>query len=212
MKLMKRLSMFALVGILGALLFCLVGLSLRISRRRKAFDNQLGDMLTMIANALRAGFSFMQALEHIANEMDDPVRSEIHKVVRDVNIGVTLESALENMTHRICSKDFELVVAAVLIQRQVGGNLAQILDSISETINDRIRMRREVQALTAQGRLSGFIMALLPLVMGALLQTINPQYMEPLFTEPIGRMALGIAAVLVILAFVVIRRIVEIDI
>lgn len=195
-------------GVLLGLLF----LALRIRRRQKAFTQQLGDMLTMVANALRAGFSFMQAFELIAREMDAPIGREVQKVVNEVNVGVTLEMALENMQKRVQSPDFELVVTAVLIQRQVGGNLAQILDTISETIQERIRMRREVMALTAQGRLSGVVLAALPVALGAFLMAASPEYMRLLFEEPMGRMAIAGAIVLEIIGFFVIRRIVDIKI
>ena len=200
----------AVLGFAAGCLVCLMVLSVSIQRRQKAFINQLGDMLTMIANALRAGFSFMQALDHIANEMDDPVKSEVRRVVMDVNVGLPLEDALNNMTERINSPDFNLVVAAVLIQRQVGGNLAQILDTISETINERVRMRREISALTAQGKLSGIILACLPIVMMIMLQAMAPGYLAPLFAHPIGRMALVGSGVLMVIGFFVIRRIVDI--
>ena len=116
------------------------------------------------------------------------------------------------MTKRIQSPDFNLVVAAVLIQRQVGGNLAQILDNISETINDRIRMRREVMALTAQGRMSGLILVALPFALAALLKSINPGYLDPLFNEPMGRMAVAGSLVMIVIGCVVIKKIVDIDI
>ena len=172
--------------------------------------NQLGDMLTMIANALRAGFSFMQALDHIAGEMDDPVKSEVRRVVTDVNVGMPLEDALNNMTDRVNSPDFNLVVAAVLIQRQVGGNLAQILDTISETINERVRMRREVGALTAQGKMSGVILGILPFGTAAAIEIISPGYLNPLFTNTMGKMALVGSGVLMLIGFAVIRNIIDI--
>lgn len=187
-------------------------LRLAIRRRRKAFVEQLGDMLTMVANALRAGFSFMQAFELVAREMDAPVGREVEKVIGEINVGATLEQALENMTRRVQSPDFDLVVTAVLIQRQVGGNLAEILDTISETIQDRVRMRREVLALTAQGRLSGVILILLPIAIAAALTFINADALRPLYEEPMGRVAVVGAVVLEIIGYIVIRRIVDIDI
>ena len=205
-----KLSML-FFGFIGGVLGCMVALSITIQRRKAAFMNQLGDMLSMVANALRAGFSFMQALEHTATEMSDPVRLEVSKVARDVNVGMPLEEALNNMTKRVQSPDFNLVVSAVLIQRQVGGNLAQILDVISETINERIRMRREVSALTAQGRMSGLILVALPFALAGLLNAINPNYLDPLFNEPYGRMAVGGAMVMIIIGCVVIKKIVDID-
>lgn len=201
----------AVLGFAAGCLVCLMVLSVSIQRRQKAFINQLGDMLTMIANALRAGFSFMQALDHIANEMDDPVKSEVRRVVMDVNVGLPLEDALNNMTERVNSPDFNLVVAAVLIQRQVGGNLAQILDTISETINERVRMRREISALTAQGKLSGMILGGLPIALAAVLQIIAPGYLAPLFNSDIGMMSICGAGVLMLIGFLVIRRIVDIE-
>ena len=208
--LLTMTALNAALGFAAGCIVCLIVLSIRIQRRQKAFVDQLGDMLTMIANALRAGFSFMQALDHIANEMDDPVKSEVRRVVMDVNVGLPLEDALNNMTERINSPDFNLVVAAVLIQRQVGGNLAQILDTISETINERVRMRREVNALTAQGRMSGMVLGALPFVMAAMIQMVSPEYLSPLFSSTVGRMALAGSGVMMVIGFVVIRRIVDI--
>lgn len=198
----------ALVGILMG--FALLGL--RIRRRRKKFTNQLGDMLTMVANALRAGFSFMQAFELIAREMDAPMGREVQLVVNEVNLGNTLESALDNMQRRVASPDFELVVTAVLIQRQVGGDLASILDTISETIAERIRMRREVLALTAQGRASGWVLAAIPIGLFIILYMMSPNYLSPLLDTDIGRMCIVGAFVLEVIGFFVIQRIVDIKI
>lgn len=194
------------VGIVGGLII----LDVAIQRRRKAFVNQLGDMLTMVANALRAGFSFMQAFELISKEMDAPVGREVAKVIREVNIGASLETALEHMQQRMQSPDFNLVVTAVLIQRQVGGNLAEILDTIGGTIQERIRMRREVYALTAQGRMSGIVLTGLPFGLAAVLQFINPNYLTPLFTESMGKMAVGGALVSIALGYFIIQKIVDI--
>lgn len=199
------------IGFIAGIVFCMVLLSIKIQRRQAAFMNQLGDMLVMVANALRAGFSFMQAMEHVACEMDDPVKSEVNKVVIDVNVGVSLEEALDSMVRRVNSPDFSLVVSAVLIQRQVGGNLAQILDIISETINERVRMRREVNALTAQGKMSGVILGCLPIGLAAVLQVIAPGYLAPLFADSVGRMAIAGAVVMMLMGFVVIRKIVNIE-
>lgn len=204
--------LMALMAFAGGVLAGLLFLNIYIKRRQKAFTNQLGDMLTMVANALRAGFSFMQAFELIAREMDAPIGREVQKVVNEVNIGVDLETALDNMQKRVNSPDFELVVTAVVIQRQVGGNLAQILDTISDTINDRIRMRREIMSLTAQGRASGLVLAALPIVLGGVLTVVNPTYLQPLFTEPIGRMCIVGAMILEIIGYLVIQKIVDIKI
>lgn len=197
----------AFVGILMG--FALLGL--RIRRRRKKFTNQLGDMLTMVANALRAGFSFMQAFELISREMDAPMGREVQLVVNEVNLGNTLESALDNMQRRVASPDFELVVTAVLIQRQVGGDLASILDTISETIAERVRMKREVMALTAQGRLSGLTVAILPFAFTIIMSFINPTYLMPLIETDTGRMFVAGGIILEILGIIIIRKIVDIQ-
>lgn len=207
LELVWAVAAFA-AGVLLGLMF----LNIYIKRRQKVFTTQLGDMLIMVANALRAGFSFMQAFELIAREMDAPIGREVQKVVREVNIGVDLETALDNMQKRVNSSDFELVVTAVVIQRQVGGNLAQILDTISDTINNRVRMRREVMTLTAQGRASGIVLALLPVALGLVLSIVNPAYLQPLFTEPIGRACIGVAVIMEAIGYLVIRRIVNIRI
>ena len=198
----------ALVGILMG--FALLGM--RIRRRRKKFTNQLGDMLTMVANALRAGFSFMQAFELISREMDAPMGREVQLVVNEVNLGNTLESALDNMQRRVASPDFELVVTAVLIQRQVGGDLASILDTISETIAERVRMRREVMTLTAQGRASALVVSCIPIGLAGAVSIMNPNYLKPLIETDLGRMFIIAAVVLQLIGFIIIHRIVDIKI
>lgn len=202
-------SMFFLGAIVAILLGFLL-LALRIRRRRKKFTNQLGDMLTMVANALRAGFSFMQAFELISREMDAPMGKEVRLVVNEVNLGNTLETALDNMQKRVASPDFELVVTAVLIQRQVGGDLAQILDTISETIQERIRMRREVMTLTAQGRLSGIILAVLPFAMAGILTFIKPDYLKPLLEDDLGRIIIAISVISELIGIFFIKKITDV--
>ena len=199
-------------GALAGILMGLALLGLRIRRRRKKFTNQLGDMLTMVANALRAGFSFMQAFELISREMDAPMGREVQLVVNEVNLGNTLESALDNMQRRVASPDFELVVTAVLIQRQVGGDLASILDTISETIAERVRMRREVMTLTAQGRASGWVLSAAPFVVAGIMYTVAPAYLSPLIETEIGHMAIMVGIVLEFIGIFIIYRIVDIKI
>ena len=185
---------------------------LKTDRREAAFTNQMGDCLMMVANALRAGFSFLQAMDLVSKEMEPPISDEFKHVMRDIGLGASVERALDDMDKRVGSSDFSLVVTAVLIQQQVGGDLAHILDTISDTIQDRIRMRREVRTLTSQGRMSGWVLAILPFGLGALISVMNPSYMEPLFTERIGQIAIGVAVVMVLIGFFVIQRIVDIDV
>ena len=202
--------MMFFVGVGGTVIVGFVYLNFHISRRQAAFVNQLGDTLVMVSNALRAGFSFLQAMEYISREMSAPIGTEFQKVVNEMNLGAPLESSLESMGKRMASKDFDLVVTAVLIQRQVGGNLSQVLDSISNTINERIRMRREILTLTAQGRLSGVIVGAIPFGMIGLALSMNVNYFDQLLADKVGRILAGTAAGLEIAAVVVIRKIVDI--
>ena len=185
---------------------------IRIERRQSSFINQLGDCLNMIANALRAGFSFLQAIELIAKEMEPPISDEFKHVVRDIGLGTPVERALDDMDKRVSSPDFSLVVTAVLIQQQVGGDLARILDTISSTIQDRIRMRREVKTLTAQGRMSGWILILMPIGMGLFMSSMSPGYLDPLFHDPLGRIILAVTVVMEFVGAIIINRIVDIEV
>lgn len=187
-------------------------ISYLIRKRRTAFTEQLGDCLVTIANALRAGYSFQQAVEVIAKEMEPPISQEFSRMSTDIRMGITLDTALEQMNARVNSKDFELVTAAVLIQREVGGNLAQILDTISDTINDRIRMKREINALTAQGRLSAIVLVILPIAVAGFMYVFNRSQMIILIEEPIGQMAVAISLVMDVIGFWVIRKIVDIEV
>lgn len=200
----------ALLGALTGVIAGLMWLSIRIKRRQDAFVGQLGDMLTMVSNALRSGFSFMQAIELVAQEMGDPMSKELTKAIAEIRIGTSMDKALEEMARRMQSSDFELAVTAVEIQRQVGGNLAQILDTICETVENRVRMRREIATMTSQGRMSGMVLVVLPFVIAAALYFVNPGYLQPLVEDPTGRMAVGGAIVLEIIGCIVIKRIVDI--
>lgn len=186
-------------------------LNSRIKKRRQAFTEQLGDCLTTVANALRAGYSFQQAMDVVAREMEPPISSEFEHVATDVAMGVTLENALEQMNNRVGSSDFDLVVTAVLIQREIGGNLAQILDTISYTINERIRMKREINALTAQGRFSALVLLVLPFVVAAFCWIFNHDQMLLFVNEDAGRMAIVGMFLLEFIGYLTIQRIVNID-
>ena len=198
-------------GLLVLLLFWGI-VAFRIRRRRETFTEQLGDCLTTVANALRAGYSFQQAMDVIAREMEPPISEEFAQVTREVGMSVPLDISLESMNERVGSADFDLVVTAVLIQREVGGNLAQILDTISDTINERIRMKREIFALTAQGRLSAWVLILLPFAIGLFMYCFSPAHVMLLIEDPFGRMALIGSLILELIGYIIIRRIVNIDV
>lgn len=180
-------------------------------RKLKDFNRQIGDSLSVMSNALRAGFSFMQAMEMVSREMPNPIAHEFARTYREINLGMPTEEALQKMVKRVGSDDLDLLVTAVLIQRQVGGNLAEVLDNISDTIRERIRIKGEVRTLTAQGRISGLIIGLIPPVLVVLLFLINPGYMNPLFRTQAGWMMLAGGAVTEMIGILLIKRIINID-
>jgi tight adherence protein B len=187
-------------------------LKIKQQQRLHKFNGQIGDALVLISNSLKAGYGFMQAVEMVAKEMTPPIQTEFARVMQEINLGTTTEESLIRMTERVNSSDMDLVVTAMLIQRQIGGNLSEILDNISHTIRERIRIAGEVKTLTAQGRLSGMIIGALPLGLGALLLVINPKYMMDLFTDPRGQLLIGYAVVAEAFAIFIIKKIITIKV
>jgi tight adherence protein B len=191
----------------------------RKSRRLAAFNDHLADTITLIANALRAGASFLQAIELVVRETQPPVSTEFNRVIREVNLGLPFEQALANMVRRVRSDDLELMTTAITIQHQVGGNLAEILDSIAFTIRERIRIKGEIRVLTAQQRMSGYVVAGLPIFLIIFLSIAAPSFLEPMFMKPpevlglpLGVIILFISGVMMFIGFVLIRRIVDIEV
>lgn len=203
---------YGVTAFFSGILIGFIYLKWLIQRRTSAISTQLGDALTMLSNALRSGFSFLQSLDLIAKELGDPLSSECHTVLAEMKLGADLESALQNMHRRVDSDDLGLVITAILIHRQVGGNLAQILDTISETIHDRIRIKREIYTLTAQGRLSGWVLACLPFGLAAMIAVFSPGYFQPLFDMPIAPFIIGGAVFSDFLGLLIIRKIVDLDV
>ena len=199
-------------GAVAGFFFPFILVNMKIARRMKAFNSQLGDALILIANSLRTGYSFMQASDMVAQEMRPPISSEFSRAVKEMNLGVTIEDALANLGKRINSEDLDLVLTAVLIQRQVGGNLSEVLDNIARTIRERVRIRGEIRTLTAQGRISGIIVSLLPVVLGLVIYLLNPEYVKLLFVHPVGKIMLGVAGLGQVIGIIVIRRIVDIEV
>jgi len=181
-----------------------------LKKRLTLFDKQLSDALAIIGNCLRAGFSFNQAIESIALEMPDPIAKEFAKTIREIKLGLAMEKALNNMVERLNNSDLELIVSAVLIQRQVGGNLSEILDNIADTIKDRIKLKGEIKVLTATGRTSGMVVGLLPILLMGVLMVINPGYVSVFFNSPIGVGMLVLAGMLETTGFLIVRKRVDI--
>lgn len=199
---------FTLIG-LGAVLPP-VYIQRQKRKRMISFENQLGDVLAIISNCLRSGLTFQQAMENIAKEMPDPIAREFGRAVREIKYGNTVEKALHNMTVRIKSADLLLTVSAVLIQRQVGGNLSEVLDNISETIKERLKIKDEIRVLTATGRISGTVIGMLPVGIGVILLLLNPDYITLFFETTMGKMLLVLAGVLELIGFLFVKKIVTV--
>jgi tight adherence protein B len=187
--------------------------SYRQGQRLRAFSDQLGDALNLMVNGLRSGYSVLQAMEAVSREMPPPISSEFARVVQEVQIGLPLDQALGNMLRRIKSDDLDLVITAVNVQREVGGNLAEILDVISFTIRERVRIKGEVRTLTAQGRYSGYVISLLPIGLALVLFCVNKPYVERLFTTGFCGWAMVVCGLLMIgTGFIAIQKIVTIEV
>ena len=186
----KILVFTAVAGLLPA-----AYVNFKISRRKKKFMNQLPDTLGLLAGTLKAGYSFMQGVEAVSQEVEDPMGVELRRVVSEAQLGRPVEDALESAAERMESEDFAWAVMAVKIQREVGGNLAELLLTVAETMTARSRLKGEISALTAEGRMSAIILGILPPGVGAVMYVLNKEYMVVLFQESIG-IAMLVAAVL----------------
>ena len=233
---MLRVAEFAMVNVLSIVLFAMLGqfllgspvlalvfgvvgfflprlyVNLRKRRRLNQFNDQLGDTITLLANSLRSGFSIVQSMETVAQQLPPPIATEFHRVVQEIGLGLHYEQALGNMLRRVPSDDLDLMITAINIQGKVGGNLAEILDTIGHTIRERVRIKGEVRVLTAQQMISGYVLTGLPIILGIVLYMINQDYIGQMFTDPCGWIMLGTAALMVALGFLIIRKIVNIEV
>ena len=181
-------------------------------RRIKKFNVQLVDALQAMANAFKAGLTFPQAIEHVSREAQAPLSQEFGLFVKEVKLGVPLEEALVNMAKRVGSDDLELVVVSTNIARQLGGNMAEMFETISTVIRERFRLEGKIDALTSQGKLQGWIVAAMPAVLGMVLNSMRPDLMEPMMNHLFGYILVTLIAIMEILGILIIRRIVNIDI
>lgn len=204
------LWMVLLAGIVGFLVPVTI-VRAKQQLRLKAFNEQIADALSLMASSLRSGYSFMRAMQVVANEMPNPISEEFSRVIDECNVGVPTEDALSHLVERVQSYDMELVATAVTIQIQLGGNLAEILDTIAETIRERVRINGEVAALTADGRLSGVILIALPIFLALVIYLIRPGYLEPLVQERTGQILLVSASLSMVVGALTIRRMLRID-
>lgn len=204
---------FGIGGIIGGFL---PGFYVRSQQRKrlKNFNDQLPDMINLMVNGLRAGYSTMQAMESISKELPPPICDEFRRVVQEMQLGVPMERSLENLLRRIPSEDVDFMITAINVQREVGGNLAEILDTISFTIRERIRIKGEIRVLTAQVMTSGKILSFIPIILGIFLWFFSPEYMIGIFDNgPLcGFGALGAALVLIGIGYFVMTRIANIEV
>lgn len=231
-----RVSEFIVLSVLGAVLAVLFGLivfgvpalALLIGfgtfflprlylRRRQAnrlhtFNEQLGDALRLLVSSLRSGYSMLQSMEVVASELPEPIAGEFGRVVREVGLGLSQEQAFNNMLKRVPSEDLDMMVTAINVQHEVGGNMAEILDTISGTIAERVRIQGEIRVLTAQQMLSGYLLTLLPVAVTLILFAINRPYMVQLFQDTCGLAMVGTGVTMVAIGFMIIRRIVKIQV
>src|SRR6266851_4559677 len=217
-------ALFALIawwrwGLLQAIVAAVLGylvpgiyVKYRIGQRLKAFNNQLGDTLTLLSNAIKAGYSFAQAIDTVAKNAVAPIADEFGRAVREMNLGGSPDEALQNITKRISSADFDLVATAYSIHRTVGGNLAEILDNIAYTIRERVRIKGEIATLTAQARASGTLITALPIVLAAFMYFVTPTYFRPMFGSIIGWILLAIGGFMIFVGNLIIRRVVAIEV
>jgi tight adherence protein B len=196
----------------GVLFGPFVYLNHRARQRKLSFEHQLPDTLTLLASSLRAGFSLMQGLEAVANEITDPMRKELQRVFTEVRLGRAIEDSLGDAAERMDSNDLRWTVMAIRIQREVGGNLAVLLDTVADTMVKRERVRRELKALTAEGRLSAIVLSLTAPLLALAIWAIQPNYLKPLTHDFFGIMGLIVAGILSVVGWFWLQKIVDIEV
>jgi tight adherence protein B len=182
------------------------------SRRTRQFETQLPDTLQLLSGTLRAGYSMMQGVEAVSQEVEEPMGRELRRVVTEARLGRPLEESLDAVADRMGSPDFAWAVMAIRIQREVGGNLSELLMTVAETMTQRERLRRDIKSLTAEGRMSAYVLAVMPPALALAMYFINPSYMEPLWTETAGKVMLLVGLGLMVAGFVWMQKIVKIEV
>ncbi len=184
----------------------------RISGRQRKLESQLVELLQMISSGLRAGFGLQQSLDAAAEQLPAPLSLEIRRTMRDIGMGASIEQGLNALNDRIGSPDFDIVITAMLIQRAVGGNLAEILDNVAHTMRERERIKGEIRTLTSQQRMTGYVIGGIPVGLTVMFYIVSPEYMSLLFTDSLGHMLIAVAVVMETFGFLVIRKIVNIEV
>jgi tight adherence protein B len=199
---------------LGVAGYFIPGLYVKFRQRQrlKAFNNQLGDTLLLLSNALKAGYSFAQAIDTVSKNASPPIAEEFARCVREMNLGGSVEESLGHMVKRIESDDLDLMVTAVAIHRTVGGNLAEILDNIAFTIRERVRIKGQISTLTASARSSGQLITILPIVLAVFMYFATPTYFKPLTENPVGWVIIGLAIVMILAGNFVMGKVTAIEV
>jgi tight adherence protein B len=187
-------------------------LSRRQSGRLKAFNNQLADTIGLISNSLRSGLSLVQSMDMISREGEPPVSEEFHRVVREIGLGVGPQDASLHLVRRVDSEDLDLMVIAIVVQFEIGGNLSRILDSIASTIRERVKLHGEIRTMSAQGRMSGYVLSGMPLAIGGILMLVAPAYIGKLFSPGPWLVLPVLAAVGIGIGMLVMRKLVAIEV
>ena len=182
------------------------------SKRREKFNLQLPEALATMSNALRAGFSISQAFDSVVEQGEKPMSEEFAILQQQLRVGMSFEDALDSMSQRVGSDDLTLVTTAILISRKTGGNVTEIFDKISETIRGRMKIERKVKTLTAQGRMQGLIVSALPVLLGIAMLVLKPKMMIPFLTSVTGVICIAVMTVLIVLGWLMIRKIIKIDV
>jgi tight adherence protein B len=182
------------------------------TKRTEKFQSQLHEALDLIARALKAGHSFSASLKLAATEFKDPLGTEFEETLDEINFGVSVPAALKNLAERVDCKEIKYFVIAVIIQRETGGNLAELIESLAHIVRERFKFEGRVRILSAEGRLSGVVLILIPILIGGWLQFSSPEFMRPLFEEPIGRILLGIAGIMMVVGALVMKKMVKIEV
>lgn len=199
---------FAVVGFFVPRIY----VKFRQGKRINAFNDQLGDTISLLANSLRSGYTIVQSMKTVAEQLPDPMATEFYRVTQEISLGLNYEEALNNMLRRVPSDDLDLLITAVNIQGRVGGNLAEILDTIGHTIRERVRIKGEIRVLTAQQMISGYILSGLPIALGLVLYALNKTYIGRMFNDPCGWIMIGVSAIMIVAGFLAIRKIVNIEV
>ncbi len=211
-RLLTRMWLPTIVAALIGALIPYVSIRRRATKRMRKFEAQLPDAIDLIGRAIRAGHPLSAGLKMVGDETDDPVAGEFQRVFEEQRFGLPFSDTLLSLADRVRLMDVRILNTAILIQREVGGNLAEVLDNLSYTIRQRFKLRRQLRVITAQGRLSGYVLAVLPIALGFVIFLLNPSYILTLFQEPVGRLMVAIAVVLQLLGYLWIRKIVDVEI